>query len=172
MDQKVDFAIAGYCFRNDRRSPVIKLSTTRLDTPENMKRGVIVGTGFPYLPIGFIILFSKLSVTDGPQDGVQQFYQVGLTGGRVMQVHTEPTRKHGLANFINAPARRDTPLIRATDGDLHQDLTIANCTLKQNTTRYMSEENRERFPAYVSVNFAIPQGHELLYHYGPGHRLP
>jgi hypothetical protein len=172
LDQKVEFALAGYVFKNNKRAPAIELCTTRLDAPEDMRRGVKVGKGLPFLPVGFLILFSKASVTRKPQNGVQRFYQVGLTGGRVMQVHTERVEKHGLANFINAPARRGTRFIRASDGDLHQDLTIANCTLKQNTSQYMCDEYRERFPAYVTVNFAIKPGEELLYHYGASYKLP
>jgi len=104
MDQRFDFALGGFCFANNPEVPAIQLCTTTLDAPEDRRRGVRVGEALPFLPEGFIILYSEIGRSDLPEDGIQRFYQVGIKGGRCMQIHTDPDPKkiHGLANFINA----------------------------------------------------------------------
>jgi len=172
MDQRFDFALAGYCFANNPGVPAIQLCTTTLNAPEGRRRGVQVGEALPFLPEGFIILYSELGRSDLPEDGIQRFYQVGIKGGRCMQIHTDPDPEqiHGLANFINAGSVSTKPGKVLLRPDLPQDMSIAQCTLLQSTTGYLSPAYREKYPAYVRAAENIPQGHELLMMYGSSHK--
>jgi len=172
MDQRCDFAVAGYCFDNNPGVPAIQLCTTTLDAPEGRRRGVQVGEALPFLPEGFIILYSEIGRSDLPEDGIQRFYQVGIKGGRCMQIHTDPDPEkiHGLANFINAGSVSTKPGKVLLRPDLPQDMAIAQCTLHKSTTGYLSPAYREKFPAYVRAAENIPQGHELLMMYGSAHK--
>jgi hypothetical protein len=172
IDRRFEFAIAGYRFPNNPDVPAIELCTTRLNCPEGMQRGIKVGKALPYLPPNFVILYSKTGITDLPQEGIQMHYQLQLAGGRYMQIHTEPTTAWGLANFINAPARRRSIVRPPADGEVEQNLKVAQCTLTHSTSRYLSDHYKNEYPIYVNVDYAVPQDHELLVTYGPGHRLP
>ena len=170
MDKKFDFALGGYCFANNPGVPAIQLCTTTLDAPEGRRRGVQVGEALPFLPKGFIILYSEIGRSDLPEDGIQRFYQVGIKGGRCMQIHTDPTKIHGLANFINAGSVSTKPGKVLLRPDLPQNMAIAQCTLHKSTTGQLSPAYREEFPAYVQTAENIPQGHELLMMYGSAHK--
>ena len=170
MDKKFDFALGGYCFANNPGVPAIQLCTTTLDAPEGRRRGVQVGEALPFLPKGFIILYSEIGRSDLPEDGIQRFYQVGIKGGRCMQIHTDPAKIHGLANFINAGSVSTKPGKVLLRPDLPQNMAIAQCTLHKSTTGQLSPAYREEFPAYVQTAENIPQGHELLMMYGSAHK--
>ena len=172
MDKKFDFALGGYCFANNPGVSAIQLCTTTLDAPEDRRRGVQVGEALPFLPKGFIILYSEIGRSDLPEDGIQRFYQVGIKGGRCMQIHTDPDPKkiHGLANFINAGTVSTRPGKVLLRPDLPQNMAIAQCTLHKSTTGQLSPAYREEFPAYVQTAENIPQGHELLMMYGSAHK--
>jgi hypothetical protein len=131
MDKKFDFALGGYCFANNPGVPAIQLCTTTLDAPEDRRRGVQVGEALSFLPKGFIILYSEIGRSDLPEDGIQRFYQVGIKGGRCMQIHTDPDPEqiHGLANFINAGTVSTKPGKILLRPDLPQNMAIAQCTL-------------------------------------------
>jgi hypothetical protein len=170
MDKKFEFALGGYCFANNPGVPAIQLCTTTLDAPEGRRRGVQVGEALPFLPKGFIILYSEIGRSDLPEDGIQRFYQVGIKGGRCMQIHTDPTKIHGLANFINAGSVSTKPGKVLLRPDLPQNMAIAQCTLHKSTTGQLSPAYREEFPAYVQTAENIPQGHELFMMYGSAHK--
>ena len=89
-----------------------------------------------------------------------------------MQIHTDPDPEqiHGLANFMNAGSVSTKPGKVLLRPDLPQDMSIAQCTLLQSTTGYLSPAYREKYPAYVRAAENIPQGHELLMMYGSSHK--
>jgi len=170
IDAKFDFALAGYCFDNNPKVPAIEICTTTLDAPEGRRRGVRVGRALPFLPEGFITLYSEIGRSTYPHDGIQRCYQVGIKGGRYLQIHTDPAKVHGLANFINSGSVSAKPGRVLPDRDDPQNMTIAQCALYRSTTGYLSQEYRELYPAYVRAEENIPQGHELLMIYGSTHK--
>jgi len=172
MDEKFEFALQGYCFENNPEVPAIEICTTTLEAPEGMTRGVQVGEALPFLPEGFIILYSEIGRRDTPEDGIQRFYQIGIKGGLCMQIHTDPDTEniHGLANFMNSGSVSATRRKSKPGPDDAQDMTVAQCALYKSTTGNLSLEYREEYPAYVRVVENIPRGHELLMIYGTSHR--
>ena len=64
---------------------------------------------FGALPVGCIILFSKLEVPSAPHHrDLQACYQVSISGGKFLISHTEEMPPHGLAQIVNHPVR-DNP---------------------------------------------------------------
>ena len=72
-----------------------------MTTEDGFDRCVRAGTAFKKLPRGFIILFSKLEVTNMESTGDTARYQVRLFDGTYLQPHTDHCTPYGLAQFIN-----------------------------------------------------------------------
>jgi len=170
MSDKIRFARAGYRFFNNSSEPAIELSTTSLETSEGMDRGIKVGKGLPFLPIGFIILYSYLEIVKEKSTDIQRCYQVSLHGGKIMKVHAEPTTEYGAANFINSVQRSIMEDDEKSCTAGIQNMKIANCELVL-SQRGLSKIMRQKYPAYVKVIRNIPQGHELLMRYGTSFNL-
>ena len=172
INEKIDFARAGYKFPDQPECPAILTATSCMRMPIGSNRGVMAHKLFEALPVGFIIVFSKLEVTSVPHRGdLQACYQVSLYGGKFLLTHTEEMPPHGLAQMVNHPVRRDPeddldPLLYQTK----QNMAIPNCSL-QRSQHPMSAENIADFPAYLKITKRVPKGHEVLYNYGAGHRL-
>ena len=172
INEKIAFAKGGYTFPDQPECPAILTGTSSIRMRADTNRGVMAHKLFESLPKGFIILFSKLEVTDVQHRGdLQACYQVSLHGGRFLLTHTVETPPHGLAQIINHPVCDDPemdvdPLVWHTQ----QNMTVANATLKI-SKRPISPQNIEDFPAYVSISKPVYKGFEVLYKYGSGHRL-
>jgi len=169
-DEKFEFALGGYRFSNNPNVPAIKLCRTVLNAPEDKKRGVKVGDALPYLPEGFIILYSKLSVSSTPADGIQRFYQIGIVGKRFMQIHTTLKTRHGLANFVNAAVGRDVDLKAALSEETTQNMKRAQCSLQRSVSGHICPAYRKAYPAYLRVDREVYPGEELLMIYGSSHK--
>ena len=172
INDKIAFAKAGYKFPDQPECPAILTATSSIRMPDGSDRGVMAHKLFESLPKGFIILFSKLEVTEVQHRGdLQACYQVSLFGGKFLLTHTVETPPHGLAQIINHPVCDDPergvdPLVWHT----RQNMTVANATLKR--SKYpITPQNIEDFPAYVSITKPVYKGFEILYKYGSGHRL-
>ena len=172
INDKIAFAKAGYIFADQPECPAILTATSSIRMPLGSNRGVIGHKLFESLPKGFIILFSKLEVTEVQHRGdLQACYQVSLFGGKFLLTHTVETPPHGLAQIINHPVcddpERDVdPLVWHTA----QNMTVANATLKR--SKYpITPQNIEDFPAYVSITKPVYKGFEIHYKYGSEHCL-
>ena len=64
LNQKYEFAFRGYTFEKYPNHKAIYLDVTNMATEQGYNRCIRAGTAFKELPPGFIILFSKLAVTD------------------------------------------------------------------------------------------------------------
>ena len=64
LNQKYEFAFRGYVFEKYPNQRAIYLDTTNMTTEAGFDRCIRAGTAFKKLPPGFVILFSKLVVTD------------------------------------------------------------------------------------------------------------
>ena len=169
---KIKFARAGYKFADQKEIPAIITEISSIRIRGGLNKGVMAYKLFSALPVGFVILFSKLRVVDVPEKGnLQSKYQVGIIGGRVLQTHTFEKPPHGLAQIVNHPVkknpkRKSDPLLYQTK----QNMSEANCELRNNRGS-MSEKNFSDFPAYLMTTKEVPVGHELLYNYGRSFRL-
>jgi hypothetical protein len=172
MEEKIAFARNNYCFP-DNPCPAIIYCKTSLKTEKGMDKGVKAHKLFPYLPVGFILLFSKLQVLDEPtEDEFLKNYQAGLSGGRYLIMNPEPTEAHGMGNFVNCPLRRkQTPDDDQKWTSKKQNMKVAQCRLIRSTSNIMSEANLEEFPAYLKVVKKILPGRELLASYGSSFRV-
>ena len=172
INDKIAFAKGGYKIPDQTECPTILTATSSIRVPIGSNRGVMAHKFFESLPIGFVILFSKLEVARVPHRGdLQACYQVGLFGGKFLLTHTEETPPHRLAQIINNPVCDNPdsdidPLVWHTK----QNMTVANAAVKR--SKYpISTQNIEDFPAYVSITKPVYKGFEVLYKYGSGHRL-
>ena len=169
---KIKFARAGYKFAGQSKFPAIITEISSIRIRGGLNRGVMAYKLFRALPVGFVILFSKLRVVDIPEKGnLQAKCQVGITGGKVLQTHTFEKPPHGLAQIVNHPVkknpkRKSDPLLYRTK----QNMSEANCELRNNRGS-MSEKNFRDFPAYLITTKEVPVGHELLCNYGRSFRL-
>ena len=172
FDGKIKFAKAGYKFAGQSKFPAIIVANSSMRIRGGLDRGVKAYKLFEALPVGFIILFSKLRVVDVAEVGnLQAKYQVSIAGGKVLQTHTHAKPPHGLAQMVNHPVkknakRKSDPLLYHTQ----QNMSLANCALR-NKKGSMSAKNFEDFPAYLVITKEVPAGHEVLYKYGRGYRL-
>ena len=169
FNQKIEFALRGYIFPDQEDNPAIYVGKTSIKMPDGSDRCVRAGKLFEKLPEGFVILYSKLEVTDQPTpDELQQCYQVKLQGKKYLQTHPDPVTDHGLGQFINNVTKRDAEdqLKRKT----RQRMSEGNCEIRY-PNRHMSPEYRLEFPAYVMVVKDVKPHQELLCHYGSGHDL-
>ena len=130
FDGKIKFAGAGYEFADQKEIPAIITKTSSIRIRGGLNRGVMAYKLFSALPVGFVILFSKLRVVDVPEEGnLQSEYQVGITGGKVLQTHTFEKPPHGLAQIVNHPVKKNPksdPLLYPTK----QNMSEANCDLR------------------------------------------
>ena len=126
-----------------------------------MDKGVRATDVLPYLPKGFIILFShhgtaKKFVRRGPQ----RFYQIKV-GKNVYLMHTKPCNTFGLGNFINAAIRVKGDIGKAYRKLLHrrscQQMHVHNCEMIVN---YVKNSNLA-CPIYYKVVEEVPAFHEL-----------
>ena len=62
FDQKIEFALRGYIFPYQDDNPAIYVGKTSIKMPGGSDRCVRAGRLFEKLPVGFIILYSKLEV--------------------------------------------------------------------------------------------------------------
>ena len=169
FDQKIESALRGYIFPYQEDNPAIYIGKTSIKMPDGSDRCVRAGKRFEKLSVGFVILYSKLEVTDQPtSDELQQCYQVKLQGNKYLQSHPDPVTDHGLGKFINSVIKRDAEdqLKRKS----RQKMSEGNCEIRY-PHRYMSPEYRLEFPAYVLVVQDVKPRQELLCHYGSGHDL-
>jgi len=177
LRKKVKFAQQGYCFTNDKTKPVIRYFTTSLKTVRGMSRGVQATNVLPYLPIGFLIMFSwSTREPEFTTEGIQQYYQVGI-GNSVYMVHPEPCTAYGMANFVNCAIESShtgtrkyrNSLRRITGQEMHipnVHLTVANWV--------NGKIMKTRFPFYYSVIKEVKPWEELLMlpKYGGDHNYP
>lgn len=172
IDEKIEFAKAGYKFDDQVDCPAIILCTSSIRMPRCSDRGVKVHKLFKHLPVGFIILFSKLEIVDVkyPTGHLLSNYQVGIPGGQFLVAHPEPSDEfpHGLGQFINSTIK-EVP--RNELGDVkwskRQNMKKASCELVY-ANHCMSDVNKAEFPAYLKVVRPVRRGDELLYRYGKG----
>ena len=86
---KIKFARAGYKFADQKEIPAIITETSSIRIRGGLNRGVMAYKLFSALPVGFVILFSKLRVVDVPEKGnLQSKYQVGIIVVRSRNLHT------------------------------------------------------------------------------------
>jgi len=170
LPAKIRFACTGYSFRNNPTEKVIELSATTMKTSEGMNRCVRAGNGLPELPIGFIILYSHYEISEEASTDIQRQYQVSLHAKKVMKIHTEPTTKYGLANFINCPQLENKGKKEKRSDSGEQNMYLANCELVI-SQQGMNKRMRKKYPAYVKVTKPIPPGNELLMHYGKSYKM-
>ena len=166
LDQKYEFAFRGYVFEKYPNHRAIYLSKTNMTTERGFDRCIRVGTAFKKLPRGFIILFSKLEVTDVMSTGDAARYQVKLMNGSYLQPHTDPCTSYGLAQFINCclSSNSTTDLIEG------QNMQTKQCELITNLHRDLREDYKNISPAYVKVIISTKQDDELLLPSGYGDR--
>jgi hypothetical protein len=172
INGKIKFARAGYKFPDQKEIPAIVIEKSSIRIRGGLNRGVMAFKLFSALPVGFVILFSKLRIADVPEVGtLQAKYQVGIIGNKVLQTHTCEKPPYGLAQIVNHPVKKNAK--RKTDPLLHktkQNMLNANCELRNNKGS-MSEKNFKDFPAYLIITKRVPLGHEVLYNYGNSYRL-
>jgi len=128
-----------------------------------------VGNALPYLPEGFVILFSWSTITNEIQSGVQSDYQLKLNDNLYLQIFPEPSEKHpeGLAYFINAAvaskSMQDPKYKSALRIPTKQNMRNSQCIFVINYN-YGGLINTIKQPAYVKVKYKviIPRGNELL----------
>ena len=169
FDQKIEFALRGYIFPDQEDNPAIYIGKTSIRMPDGSDRCVRAGKLFEALPVGFVILYSTLEITDQPtSDELQKCYQVRLQGKKFLQAHPDPVTDHGVGQFINNVVSRDA------EGQLKrkskQRMCEGNCEIRY-PNRHMSPQNRLDFPAHVIVVKDVKPHQELLCHYGSGHDL-
>ena len=95
INQRYEFAFRGYVFEKHPNHRAIYLDTTNMTTETGFNRCIRAGTAFKKIPRGFIILFSKLEVTDVMSTGNAARYQVELNDGSFLQPHTEYCTPYG-----------------------------------------------------------------------------
>ena len=172
LDGKIAFARRGYKFSDQPDCPAILVQSTCIRMPIGSNEGVMAHKLFEALPVGFVILFSKKEIVAARvYNEIQSCYQVSIPSGRIMLTHTELKLPHGYAQLVNHPTKSNRcggkhPLRWRTK----QNMMLSNCRL-QHTTRPASAKNIADYPAYLRVIVPVPVGHELLYCYGPAHRL-
>jgi hypothetical protein len=170
MAEKIQFARNGYRFP-DNPYPAIRYCRTVFKTKVGRDRGIQALRLFPYLPVGFVLLFSKLDVVDrASDDPVQSCYQSSLPGGRFLLMHTEPTEPYGLANFVNCPLKAEMTPEEAQKRIVKQNMRVAKCRYIHSNASFMSEEDVDQFPAYLKVIEKVYPGEELLVAYGAAYR--
>ena len=105
---KIKFAKAGYKFRDQSEYPAIITETSSIRIRDGLNRGVMAYKRFNALPVGFVIPFSKLRITDVAKVGtLQAKYQVSIAGGKIMQTHTFEKLPHGLVQIVNHPVKKN-----------------------------------------------------------------
>ena len=117
--------------------------------PGGSDRCVRTGKLFESLPVGFVILYSRLENTDQPtSDELQASYQVKLRGNKILQTHPDPVTDHGLGQFINDVIKRDADdqLKRKSK----QKMSEGNCEIRYPHC-HISLEYCLEFPAYIVV---------------------
>jgi len=174
---KLKFAKNGYCFDPERKKPAIKIFTTTIRTVKGMSKGVQATKVLPYLPVGFLILFSFHSkVSKFVDKGVQKYYQIQV-GKIVYLIDPEPRTKYGLANFVNAAvessSHKTKKYRRALWKITKQKMHIPNVKFKVANSRN-GRICRLRYPVYYTVTKVIKPGEELLVeaNYGGEHIYP
>jgi len=106
MEETIAFVRNNYCFP-DNPCPAVIYCKTSLKTKKGMEKGDETQKLFPYLPVGFILLYSKLQVLDEPTDNeFLKNNQAGFSGGRYLIMDPEPTEPHGMGNFVSCPLRK------------------------------------------------------------------
>ena len=137
-----------------------------MTTEEGYDRCIRAGTAFKKLPPGFIILFSKLEVTDVMSTGDAARYQVKLNDTSYLQPHTDPCTPYGLAQFINCSLSSNS----AIDWIEGQNMQTKQCELITKIGRVLRRDYRDISPAYVKVIANVKQDDELLLPSGYGGR--
>jgi hypothetical protein len=172
LEEKLQFALDGYRFKNHLLPPPIKLSKSFFKCEPGRDRGILVTSSFPELPEGFIILFSKRSITLRKSTGLQSSYQIALPGNRYLQTHTQPFKKHGLANFVNAAISKKSKRPVELQTPTEQNMKESQCRLVYTKAKSI-KKYKKKFPVYIKTIRAIPQGHELLLpsNYGGKHKV-
>ena len=166
LDQKYEFAFRGYVFEKYPNHLAIYLGKTNMTTEQGFDRCIRVGTAFKKLPPGFIILFSKLEVTDVMLTGDTARYQVQLNDGSFLEPHTDPCTPYGLAQFINCCLSSSS----TTDWIAGQNMQTKQCDLITNLHHDLRRDYKNISPAYVKVIANIKQDDELLLPSGYGDR--
>ena len=101
LNQKYEFAFHGYTSENYPNHKAIYLDDTNVATQQGYDRCICFGTAFKELPKDFVILFSKLAVTNVMSTGDAARYQDELTETSFLQPHTDPCTPYGLVQLIN-----------------------------------------------------------------------
>ena len=166
LNQKYEFAFRGYVFDKYPNHPAIYLRTTNMTTEDGFDRCVRAGTAFKKLPPEFIILFSKLEVTNEQSVGDAARYQVQLLNGTYLQPHRDPCTPYGLAQFINCCLSSNS----RTDRINGQSMQTKQCEFITNLHPDLRRDYKAISPAYVKVVASIKQNDELLLPSGYGDR--
>ena len=145
LNQKYEFAFRGYVFEKHPNHRAIYLDTTNMTTEQGFDRCIRVGTAFKKRPRGFIILFSKLEVTDVMSTGNAARYQIELIDGPYLQPHTDPCTPYGLAQFINYCLSSSW----TTDWIAGQNMQTKQCKLINNLHHDLRADYKDISPAYV-----------------------
>ena len=71
-------------------------------------RGVRAHKLFSWVPVGFVILFSKLRISDVKEHGnLQARYHVGIAAGKFLLTHTFEKPPHDLGLIVNHPVKNN-----------------------------------------------------------------
>jgi hypothetical protein len=169
LDQKYEFAFRGYVFEKYPKHKAIYMDFTNMTTQAGYDRCVRAGTAFEKLPEGFIVLFSKLEVSNVKSKGDAARYQVELTKTSFLQPHTDPCTSYGLAQFINCCLPENSTI----DWIEGQNMKVKQCELITNIDHRLRPDYKNLSPAYVKVIAKVKQHHELLLpsRYGGRHRI-
>ena len=102
QDKNSCFAANDYRFNLKNGKSAIESCKTTIKTVRNVSTGVRATDDLPYLPKGFIILFSYLGTAkEFVRRGPQRFYQIKVVN-TVYLMHTKLCNAFDLVNFINA----------------------------------------------------------------------
>ena len=159
----------GYKIHDPPECLAIMVATTSIRMQEGSDRGIKAHKVFIELPEVFVILFSKLRVTTSRHfKDLQACYQVALSGDRVhirkrcflMVMHMWSTTRFAVVLKEKRMLKWRTKL----------NMALANCMLEI-SQRPVSDKNCKDLPTYLQITKPVPNSHEVLYHYGAGHRL-
>ena len=166
LNQKYGFAFCKYFFEKYPNHKAIYLDVTNMTTQQGYNRCIRAGTEFKELPPGFIIVFSKLAVTDVMSTGDAARYQVKLTDTSFLLPHRYPCTPYGLGQFVDCCLSSNSA-IEWMEG---QNMKTKQCEIINKIGHRLRPDYKNLSPAYVKVISKIKQDDELLLPSGYGGR--
>ena len=100
INDEIAFAKAGYRFPDQPECPAILTGISSIRVLTDSNTGVMAQNLFGSLPVSFVILFSKLRITNVQRRGdLQTCSQVSLYGGKFLLTHKVEMPPHGSAKL-------------------------------------------------------------------------